>query len=684
MELKATAVGQHLAQHPYNRACLLPAGIEVSGSKHSYIIPFNQLLTVQCKKGLIWGELEFELPGKKVVRLHGTEWQETQLFYRQLMQNWQRWDQEVSPIAAEVLHHQIEQAEQLERQGWIKRCDLERFQDEIKTALQSLPLPEVRLSDFADCVVGYNTCLQWLTCGEMLRQQANQRYIDYMLADYPDLFFATKTQKLDRSQSEAVISDEKTALILANAGTGKTSVLIAKVNWLLLRQQIQPQQILLLTMSYCAAQQLNEHLDNSAVTGVQAKSFHEWTQDIIEQAGRRRPLISELESDDQARQMLLLNAWQQQCEEKKAYAKSWKQLLSEEFGWSWQEALFWHDPLIMKPVARHLDRWLELMRKHGGKQAQILASVGDEQYGRMQKYLRLMAPLLKAWKQALKQQGATDSYGLLLQAIDIIHKKRLISPWRHLLIDGWEDVTPLQIQLLRNLRQQNNKISLFATVDTWQAIKPFDDLSSDLTTIFEQNFGPGDYWKLETCYRLDQRISDIAHQFIQQRPMKLANYPPSQRKGDKNSLILLPMAELEKLLDKLSGLIMPNQRILFLTRYQDGYPVCLLRAATRWPKLPLEFMTIHDSKGQEADHVIIFGLDSGIEGFPAPFNITMFEQILAPKVENISAAKEQEKRLLYLALTRAKQQVWGVYDPQSPSVFIKQLTDFGAIVRKRF
>ena len=41
MELKATTLGKRLAQHPYDRAVILNAGIKVSGDRHEYLIPFN-------------------------------------------------------------------------------------------------------------------------------------------------------------------------------------------------------------------------------------------------------------------------------------------------------------------------------------------------------------------------------------------------------------------------------------------------------------------------------------------------------------------------------------------------------------------------------------------------------------------------------------------------------------------
>ena len=54
-----------------------------------------------------------------------------------------------------------------------------------------------------------------------------------------------------------------------------------------------------------------------------------------------------------------------------------------------------------------------------------------------------------------------------------------------------------------------------------------------------------------------------------------------------------------------------------LARYHHLKPEALAKAATRWPKLDLEFMTIHASKGQQAEYVIIAGLHEGRDGFPA-------------------------------------------------------------------
>lgn len=78
--------------------------------------------------------------------------------------------------------------------------------------------------------------------------------------------------------------------------------------------------------------------------------------------------------------------------------------------------------------------------------------------------------------------------------------------------------------------------------------------------------------------------------------------------------MILPDEQLEALLDKLSGFVKDGERILILARYHHLRPEVLQKAATRWPKLTIDFMTIHASKGQQADYVIIVGLHEGNDG----------------------------------------------------------------------
>jgi len=321
------------------------------------------------------------------------------------------------------------------------------------------------------------------------------------------------------------------------------------------------------------------------------------------------------------------------------------------------------------------------MRMHGGSQAEMIAGAPEEVRDLFGKRVKLMAPLLKAWKTALKDEGAVDFSGLIHQAINILDKGRFVSPWKLILVDDFQEISPQRAALLAALRRQNTQATLFAVGDDWQAIYRFSGAQLSLTTAFNHYFGEGDCCALDTTYRFNGRIGEVANGFIQQNPHQLSKPLNSLTTGDKKAVTLLADDKLDDLLDKLSGYAKPDQRILLLARYHHLKPEALEKAATRWPHLQLDFMTIHASKGQQADYVIVLGLQEGDDAFPAPARESIMEQALLPQPEDFPDA--EERRLAYVALTRARQQVWMLYDREQPSRFVEAFRQLGVpLLRK--
>lgn len=683
MELKATSIGKRLAQHPYDRVEILTAGVKVSGDNHEYLIPFNQLLAMSCKRGMVWGELEFVVPNNQVVRLHGTEWGETQRFYQHLSGLWTRWSQEMSEIAASVLDEQCQRIAALTRRNkWLKRQDIEGIQQAIRAAFSALPLPLSRLTEFDNCRDAYLECNSWLTNVEKRRQQANQTFTEQMLSQYAEFFQQIESSPLNSSQARAVVNGEESVLVLAGAGSGKTSVLVARAGWLMARGEASSDQILLLAFGRKAAQEMDQRIQERLHTDqISARTFHSLALHIIQQGSKKAPQISKLESDTEARHKLLITTWREQCQEKKAQAKGWRQWLTDELGWEIDEGNFWQDDKLARRLAPRLERWLGIIRTHGGSQAEMIASVPEEIRDLFQKRVRLMAPLVKAWKGALKAEGAVDFSGLIHQAVNVLDNGRFVSPWKHILVDEFQDISPQRAALLAALRRQNSHTALYAVGDDWQAIYRFSGAELLLTTSFAHHFGEGDQCALDTTYRFNQRIGQIANAFVQQNPHQLAKPLNSLTAGDKRAVTLLPDDQLEALLDKLSGYARHDERILVLARYHHLRPAALEKAETRWPKLNIDFMTIHASKGQQADYVIIAGLQEGKEGFPAPARESVIEQGLLPQPEDFPDA--EERRLLYVALTRARHRVWLLYNKPNPSRFVPVLEALGVPMAKK-
>lgn len=685
MELKATQVGRHLVRHPYNKATILNAGIEVSGEQHSTIIPFIQLISIKCKRGIIWGELEFELPDDKVVRLHGTEWDLTQLFYQKLKADWTEWGAAMSIICSQLLDEQVNEISLLlsQKKG-LNRDSLKQIQSDIQKMFASLPLLKQRLPEFENCVQSYLYCQNWLENGEMQIQQINQLWINQCLEENQDFFDRIEQQPLNLAQRKAVISNNHSSLVLAGAGCGKTAVLVARTGWLLHSNQAEPEQILLLAFSRKASDEMKSRLARQLPNVlVDVKTFHALALEIIQTCNAKKIIkISELEIDVKRRHAFLSNTMQKLCEDKKSFADGWRHWMHDELDWEFDDLPFWLNDKLMERLIVKIDRWLGILRSQSLSQGDIIASAPEENKSTLQKRLRLLAPLLKAWKLELKQRQEIDFSGLITQAVSLLEKGKFKSPWNHILIDEFQDISPLRMALINVLRlQSSSTTSLFAVGDDWQTIYRFSGAELALTTRFENMFNDAEIFILETTYRFNQEIAEITNEFIQQNPYQIEKELQSNIDSKKNSIVILPQKQLENLLDKLSGFVKPNEKVLILARYHYLYPDILQISAKRWPNLNLEFMTIHNSKGQQADYVIILGLQSGKDGFPAEEKESLVERALLPIIDDYPNA--EERRLLYVALTRTRNKVWLLEDENNPSVFIKELKKLGVSLKRK-
>lgn len=148
------------------------------------------------------------------------------------------------------------------------------------------------------------------------------------------------------------------------------------------------------------------------------------------------------------------------------------------------------------------------------------------------KRIKLMAPLLKAWKSALKEENAVDFSGLIHQAIVILQRGVLSARGNIFWLMSFR-IFPQRAALLAALRQQNSQTTLFAVGDDWQAIYRFSGAQLSLTTAFHHTFGEGDRCDLDTTYRFNSRIGEVANGFIQQNPHQLAKPLNSLTVGDK-------------------------------------------------------------------------------------------------------------------------------------------------------
>lgn len=121
----------------------------------------------------------------------------------------------------------------------------------------------------------------------------NEEYIQKELTLYDGLLDNIDGKSLDTQQRKAVIVDEDNNLILAGAGSGKTLIISAKVKYLVETKGVKPEEILLISFTRKAANEMNERIKNKLGINVQSSTFHKLGLDIITQHRGKRLDISE-------------------------------------------------------------------------------------------------------------------------------------------------------------------------------------------------------------------------------------------------------------------------------------------------------------------------------------------------------------------------------------------------------
>lgn len=118
----------------------------------------------------------------------------------------------------------------------------------------------------------------------------NDKFIEGQLEKHKDYFGTVLAYPLDEQQREAIVSLEDNVLVISSAGSGKTMTTVGKVRYLIDKQGVDPDKILLITFTRKAAASLSERLGEK---NLRCLTFHKLALDIIAEATGQKPSLSE-------------------------------------------------------------------------------------------------------------------------------------------------------------------------------------------------------------------------------------------------------------------------------------------------------------------------------------------------------------------------------------------------------
>jgi DNA helicase-4 len=319
---------------------------------------------------------------------------------------------------------------------------------------------------------------------------------------------------------------------------------------------------------------------------------------------------------------------------------------------------------------------------HSEVERQIVAMPDDER-DRARLQWELLLPIVERYERHLAQCGEIDFADMVRRATDYVASGKVPSPFTHLLVDEFQDISASRAELILTLARSRPGSSVFCVGDDWQSIYRFAGSDIRYISQFERRVGPGTTTALDRTFRFNNQIGEVASEFVTRNPAQMKKRIASQTTATGPAVSLVPTAKPDLGLDAVLMRINASAKssgarysVYVLARYWHELEPLRHPGHGGWrqrfPNLAdVKFSSVHGAKGLEADFVVVVGLEAGRDGFPADKPTDSTHEMFLPPKEAYSFA--EERRLFYVALTRARHRVYLLFDAVSHSPFIREL-----------
>lgn len=304
----------------------------------------------------------------------------------------------------------------------------------------------------------------------------------------------------------------------------------------------------------------------------------------------------------------------------------------------------------------------------------------------------IFQPVYELYTKTLNAAHCIDFTDAILQATEIC---RTLHPakYDYIIVDEFQDISVDRYKFLTTLREGNPPAKLYCVGDDWQSIYRFSGSDMALFNKFSEYFGDTEINKIETTYRFGEPLVALSSRFIQRNRTQIQKDIHSFNPEIKTELEFCPYNRRDycKTIEQLISAIPANRSIFLLGRYSfDDYYLSFMyqsiKEGNRFYYIignrKIEFLTVHKSKGLEADYVILLQCNKDTYGFPSLINDDPILNYVLTQSDQFPYG--EERRLFYVAITRAKIKTLILYDKRFPSVFVDEFLQSDKIAEENY
>lgn len=338
---------------------------------------------------------------------------------------------------------------------------------------------------------------------------------------------------------------------------------------------------------------------------------------------------------------------------------------------------------FIKNAVKELSATLAAVRSEAIEGYEIQSRLEKAGVQNAKSHMLLIESLRQAYVAELRSRNQIDYDDMILLATDYLRDGMFEPKWKYILVDEFQDISVSRWNFLLELLKAKN-CSLTVVGDDWQAIYAFTGGKLEYTTRFKDKLGNHALAMLQKTFRYNNSIADTAGKFVMKNPEQYKKDIVTHTQVNSSEVYLMDNQDEEKdpiqaTLNVVEKTILeiyrkdPQASIGILTRYNKTKNAAKERFGKHHGFNNMDFWTLHGSKGLEADYCFILDLNQGFFGFPTERKDNEIVSALMPTIDVYPHA--EERRLFYVAITRAKKRCYLIADPKEPSEFVLELLD---------
>jgi DNA helicase II / ATP-dependent DNA helicase PcrA len=324
------------------------------------------------------------------------------------------------------------------------------------------------------------------------------------------MYMAIDLSYLNKDQKQAVTHDEGPAILIAGAGTGKTTVITQRIAYLIEKKKATPDEILAVTFTEKAAGEMIERVDKLLPLGYSdlwIHTFHGFCEKVLKDYALEIGLSNDFKLLDQT------SAWMLVRENLDKFDLKYYAPLGN-------PTRFIH--ALLSHFSRLKDEVVypeEYLKYAEGLHLDTDQAADREEVEQETHRAREVANAYHVYQQLLLENNALDFGDLINYTLELFKKrppvlKKFRKQFKYILVDEFQDTNWAQYELIKILAEPKNNLMVVGDDD--QAIYKFRGAAVSNILNFKKEHKQLTEIFLNDNYRSGQKILDTAYSFIQQ------------------------------------------------------------------------------------------------------------------------------------------------------------------------